>query len=538
MQTPPHTETSSRERRRAFVLLAVMVVVVLLSLTAYQFAELMDAEAEANHSALRTAQTRLWAESGIHFAAAAVLDPATLESIGGPYNNPDQFRFVSIDGGTLGEQGFFTLIAVNDPLDSAEGGIPYRFGLEDEGGKLNVNALLRFDRSGQLGKEVLLRLPEMTEQMADSILDWIDEDSEVRLSGAEAESYPSYSPKNGPLHSLDELLLVRGMTPSLLHGNDRNRNGTIDPGEESGGSSLPRGWSPYLTVHTRENNTSVDGTPRVYLNERDLSKLQSDLNEVLPSELADYVIAYKIYGGDRSSDPAELGDLGDLGGQISSQISRTRRPRRLRSVLDLIDTRVRIRPQQSSGGGGGGGGGRDNAGGGRDQQRGGQNNAQPAPPPPDLIFESPLRSDDPDTLREALPLLMDYCSTQRESRLLPRVNVNTAPEALLAALPGLESSDVQAIIQARPVGGFSADPVYTTPAWLITEAGFPIEGVKLAEPFITARSSVYRVQAIGHTNQPGPTTRLEAVIDVSQGAPRISYYRDLTQLGTGFNLWQ
>jgi len=37
--------------------------------------------------------------------------------------------------------------------------------------------------------------------------------------------------KSGPYDSLNELLLVRGVTPELLFGKDKNRNGVIDPDE-------------------------------------------------------------------------------------------------------------------------------------------------------------------------------------------------------------------------------------------------------------------------------------------------------------------
>lgn len=52
-----------------------------------------------------------------------------------------------------------------------------------------------------------------------SFLDWRDEDELVRAQGAEAEFYARlpqpYTPRNGPLLSVRELLLVRGMTPEL-----------------------------------------------------------------------------------------------------------------------------------------------------------------------------------------------------------------------------------------------------------------------------------------------------------------------------------
>jgi len=63
-------------------------------------------------------------------------------------------------------------------------------------------------------------------QIIDSLIDWIDTgdgDSEEEY-GAEDGYYkglePPYSCKNGPVESIDELLLVRGFTKELLYGTD------------------------------------------------------------------------------------------------------------------------------------------------------------------------------------------------------------------------------------------------------------------------------------------------------------------------------
>ena len=39
------------------------------------------------------------------------------------------------------------------------------------------------------------------------------------------------------------------------------------------------------------------------------------------------------------------------------------------------------------------------------------------------------------------------------------------------------------------------------------------------------------MQSIGYFDEGGPMARVEAVIDVNQGKPRVVYYRDLTDLG-------
>jgi general secretion pathway protein K len=90
----------------------------------------------------------------------------------------------------------------------------------DEGGKLNLNQVdeptLRqtFTNLGFDGK--------FSEELTDAILDWRDPDPLVRLHGAESDDYLSlrvpYPAKDGPFDTLEELLLVRGVTPALFYG--------------------------------------------------------------------------------------------------------------------------------------------------------------------------------------------------------------------------------------------------------------------------------------------------------------------------------
>jgi DNA uptake protein ComE-like DNA-binding protein len=139
--------------------------------------------------------------------------------------------------------------------DSENVGLP-EYGVTDEGAKLNINTA---------GLRQLVMLPGMTVDVAAAIIDWRDPDETPTQNGAEQESYPSYRCKNGPFETVEELLLVRGVTPELLYGMDANRNGTLDAEEAaSGGGSLgslsgvtssmnatgdtTRGWFPFLSV--------------------------------------------------------------------------------------------------------------------------------------------------------------------------------------------------------------------------------------------------------------------------------------------------
>ena len=103
-------------------------------------------------------------------------------------------------------------------------------------------------------------VPVMTPDIADAILDYIDSNEDVRSFGVESDHYlglsPPYRAKNGPLETVEELLLVKGVTPQLLFGQDVNRNFQIDPfeqdlptgeGADPGDPSSAFGWLAYLT---------------------------------------------------------------------------------------------------------------------------------------------------------------------------------------------------------------------------------------------------------------------------------------------------
>src|SRR5437762_3058465 len=91
------------------------------------------------------------------------------------------------------------------------------------------------------------QIPEAANaRIAAAIADWVDPDDDPgsasggAASGAESGDYQNYRPKNGPLNSLDELLLVKGVTPQLLYGTDQNQDGVDNDG---GTDALSRGWS-------------------------------------------------------------------------------------------------------------------------------------------------------------------------------------------------------------------------------------------------------------------------------------------------------
>jgi len=135
-------------------------------------------------------------------------------------------------------------------------------------------------------------------------------------------------------------------------------------------------------------------------------------------------------------------------------------------------------------------------------------------------------------------LLLDETTTVNAAEVPPRVNVNTAPSTVLLALPGLSETNVQTIMQNRPDPSSTdaPDPIYQTPAWLIVKANITASQLQTLDKYLTASTQVYRVQSLGYFKGGGPTARLEAIIDTNNGRPRITYWRDLTELGKGYNL--
>jgi general secretion pathway protein K len=99
-----------------------------------------------------------------------------------------------------------------------------------EGGKVNINRVSE-SRLRKIIGELSLE-GEKRDIVVDSILDWRDPDDFYRVNGAENDYYQSlkepYYCKNGNLDSIEELLLVRGVTRDLFYG----KRGTTEEGSK------------------------------------------------------------------------------------------------------------------------------------------------------------------------------------------------------------------------------------------------------------------------------------------------------------------
>jgi type II secretory pathway component PulK len=496
--------------RRGFVLIAVMVVIALLTLAAYQYSKLMMAEYQAAVAFTRATQARAAAESGVNYAAMMLSDSDAFTTLlqGNPYDNSAQFSNIPVGNGVNGRQVYFSVVSPMGADDSPSGAGSFRFGAIDESGKINLNSLLKLDSSGNLGVQILTALdPRIDSTLANAILDWLDPDSDPRQGGAEDDSYTllGYHCKNGPLDTLEELLFVQGMTPDLLFGTDRNRNGVLDADESASGGQRDLGLQAYLTVYSREQNVDSTGQPRLYINTVNTQTLYQKLVTAVGQEMANYILAYRQYSsGTPTQAPANAQVQTISANDLTQQdlkLSTTNGGKNLQSLFELIGTEILITSGQ-----------------GRNM----------------TVRKIACPLNDASRQKDLLPMVLDKLTTSSSSDVPARINVNTAPQAVLTALPGLQPTDVSSIMSARQGG--TTDPIFNTPAWLLTEAHLSANTLKTLDRFVTARTQVYRVQVVGHFGGRGPSARIEAVIDTNRGRPRITYWRDLSELGRGFDL--
>ncbi len=515
---PSRLRASRRHHRSALVLVLVLIVVMMVALAGFTFAELMLTENKAarlNGEQLRLQQA---IHSGVEHIKQFVEQPrATRDAAGGPHNNPRLFQAMPLepelrDPGASANRLRFSVVAPASgeiPSQTLSPGI--RFGLENESGRLHLADVLRYEQQTPgAGKDALLKLPGMTEAIAEAILDWIDPDSQPRPLGAEGDFYEGlekpYSPRNGLPDCLEELLLVKGVTRELLFGGDANYNRILEPGENVPASRQTRAasigpaepWSWFLTLYSAQGNRDMQGQPRINLNSMHLVELHQRLTAAVGPEVAGFVIAYRQFGPTApavaGASAAPTAGPAAFDPTLPPAVAFT-----LRSVLDLVGVQVVV-PASGSGG-------------------------------TAMTFASPITIESGSL--EFLHKLLDVAAFDDLPVQSGLVSVNDAPAVVLQAVPGIDESLAQQIVTARQ----NASNVPTArryPTWLLTEGLVDLETMKLLMPYLCGGGDVYRAQVVAHFDQPGLAVRAEVVIDGTSGAAREVLWRDLRFYGPGY----
>jgi general secretion pathway protein K len=221
-----------QQRQRGTVIVAVTLGVFVLSVMAFALSALVRTSTEE----LRARKEQLQA----HYVARGAIY-RTLPLLTGPATADAKFR--------PGQRS----------LAWSEAGLRVALAISDENGKLDVNAA---------PPKVLERLftnlgesPEAARSLAAAIEDWRDADDEARLGGAERSYYMAlphpYRPANEDFRSVEELLLVRGVTPELFWGKYEVRRD---------GSVMRRlGLVDCLTVYGRQATININYAPEPVL---------------------------------------------------------------------------------------------------------------------------------------------------------------------------------------------------------------------------------------------------------------------------------
>jgi len=248
-----------KDNRGVALILTISIIGLIVILT-LQFNNYMRTELHAAANLHNGIELKYIARSGFNCAMAALReDDSAVDSFNDTWASLKEYSSYS---SAFFENGWFEVNVI------------------DLAGKIQINQLV--DREGNYNtkqKDLLMRLltsteinikMEEAEDILDAVKDWIDEDNEVTRFGAEDSFYRGldtpYYCRNGRLESLDELLLIKGITRELFYGTEE------DPGIFS-----------YLTVY---------GDGRININTADPLVLKS-LSVDMDQEMIEEIMAYR-----------------------------------------------------------------------------------------------------------------------------------------------------------------------------------------------------------------------------------------------------
>ena len=376
------------------------------------------------------------------------------------YDSPENFRDVRFS------RGQFRILRGGS--ESEGGGIIY--GVSDEESRLNVN---------YASFEQLSNIVGMTMDVAAAIMDWRDEDNRVTPGGAEADYYaalrPPSLPRNGPLQTVRELLMVRGVTREALLGDRMDRNQSqSELDENSGVGEAATGWAHLLTVNSAVDNVTAAGEDRLNI---------------------------------QTADEQSLARVAGITPEIAKAIVARRNQNRFESVVDLLDvTAVQNQNQR---------GGQANqvvnqiGPGGQPVPQGAPGQPVPNPSGPKMISEQLLMD------------IADELTVQSEQTLPGVINLNTAPLDVLLCLPGMTRQVAHSIISYRQANGYFQNVAQT-----LRVPGMSRELLKQLAPLLTVRSETFRILSEGRIDSSKVTQRIQEIVHIGLHTVTTLSYRE------------
>ena len=180
--------TCSGSDEAGFALVTAIIAMALFAVLALVMLNGSRGTAASARASIVHAQLAASADAGLAIAAANLV-------------TPDRARRWSIDGRRR--------YARFDGTDLT-------IAVEDEAGKIPLNQIT--DEQVRAMFEAVGITGTRLDIMTDSFLDWRDDDDEVREAGAEAGYYARLGihPRNGALHTVDELRAIRGIDAATI----------------------------------------------------------------------------------------------------------------------------------------------------------------------------------------------------------------------------------------------------------------------------------------------------------------------------------
>jgi len=257
---------------KGIALLMVLWVLTILLVLVFSFSFMTSTDTYSTLSFKERAENKFLAEAGMERGIMELF-----------YRNINKKQAIVLEGKEV-----WKIDGTSYKSQMGEG--EYSVSITDEAGKININGIT--DATSDILRNLFKNLgipEEEVNTIVDSILDWKDPDDLRHLNGAESDYYMSlptpYKAKNANFDTLEELLLVKGMTPEILYGNGEKK-GVID----------------LLTVNSNLNMTkiNINAAPKGVL---------IAIPGITP-EIADGIISYR--------EQNEIKNVGDVGIPVES----------------------------------------------------------------------------------------------------------------------------------------------------------------------------------------------------------------------------
>ncbi len=538
------------KRRRGMAILVVMVIVVLVALAAYGFNQQMIEAYRRSTWDIEQAQAENASRSGIEYglawmqqtraerlgARAGNAIPMVVDLGGSVDLGSGSERGGSTASGSEGELGWaFALISPassNASFETIQGDtLPgWQLGLVNESAKLNVHQLRKWNVSNPgYAKQILMQLPGADASTVDR---WL-ENQGIRSGGSQVGGKRSLRERMEEKIAESSGINVdpQRQWARLWMGGDWDWNYAVDSMEEAINKRLtqnPAGvetpvetmgetrgsraeviaWRDYLTFHSGQRNVNRHGQSRVFLNTSDLQTLHRELRSLWTEEAADFVVAVRQYGFIKkavgSSEPVPPPIPGPGNSGSSEWTPDFNRPATvmLRSPLDLVGATVDVTTGDGK----------------------------------TLTLQSPFPGD-VQGMGNYLESLVDDVTVDPNAMIIGQVDVSEAPVEVLAAIPGIQSADIEKIVESRS-GESDVSSDRKTVAWLVTEQCLTWDRFVALYPWITVGGDCYSGQVVGFRDDRSPVVRYTMVFDCRTGEASVRDVQSWHGWGKGFSVEQ